>query len=146
VVRRYRYDPLFTYYAGQPRGNPDWATGLRQAYADRGAGRLAAPPRTFAQQTVVRPPSGSAPLLATPLASRQNVRLTQVNQTQLVTAKRRRSARSRYRANTDQLEGNVSKGRRCHDEVAAVEPHRRPAANLTRHRHQVAIPLRRGAR
>src|SRR5262249_12182983 len=84
----YRYDPLFSYYRWHHRGNPNWAGGLRQAYADRAAGRLVAPPRTFAQQSVVARKGGNAPVLATPLAQAGNtVRLTQVNQTQLVTQK-----------------------------------------------------------
>src|SRR5262245_25059100 len=106
----YRYDPLFSYYRWHHRGNPNWAGGLRQAYADRAAGRLAAPPRTFAQQTVVARQGGTAPLLATPLAQAGNtVRLTQVNQTQLVTQKTN-IQRVRDVAQTRvQVESNVAK-------------------------------------
>lgn len=46
-----RCDPLFSYYRWNNRHNANWVVGMERAYADRVAGRVAAPPMSFAQQT-----------------------------------------------------------------------------------------------
>ncbi|MFO0863693.1 MAG: hypothetical protein U0744_03380 [Gemmataceae bacterium] len=48
-----RYDPLFAYYRYENRANPNWATGIRQTFNDRAAGRGFIPPRTLAEQTKI---------------------------------------------------------------------------------------------
>jgi hypothetical protein len=48
-----RYDPLFAYYRYENRTNPNWATGVRQTFVDRSAGRGFIPPRTLADQTKI---------------------------------------------------------------------------------------------
>ena len=54
-----RYDPLYTYYRWQNRGNPQWAANLRQNYQGVVAGRIPAPPRTLAQQTALVSKTGN---------------------------------------------------------------------------------------
>lgn len=46
-----RYDPLFGYYRWANRRNPSWALAQQRVFNDRTSGRIAGPPRTFAQQT-----------------------------------------------------------------------------------------------
>ncbi len=49
-----RYDPAFAHYRWRNHaGEGDWLARQRQLYADRGAGRVAVPPRTWSQQTTV---------------------------------------------------------------------------------------------
>jgi len=48
-----RYDPAFSYYRWRNRFDDGWLVRQRQLYADRGAGRAIAPPRTLAQQTTI---------------------------------------------------------------------------------------------
>jgi hypothetical protein len=47
------YDPLFNYYRWHHRDDRNWQPALTALYADRFAGRVALPPRTFAQQTQI---------------------------------------------------------------------------------------------
>src|SRR5262245_23313464 len=71
------YDPLYGYERWHNRGNPNWAGGLSQSYAARGAGRLAAPPRTYTAATT------RGPALATPLNQfARTTRLATVNASQ----------------------------------------------------------------
>ena len=48
-----RQDPLFAYYRYENRANPNWATGVRQTFQDRTAGRGFIPPRNLAEQTKI---------------------------------------------------------------------------------------------
>jgi hypothetical protein len=48
-----RYDPAFSHYAWQQRGTPNWFANYQQNYQARAQGTLAAPPRTFAQQSLL---------------------------------------------------------------------------------------------
>jgi hypothetical protein len=44
------YDPLWSYYSWHHRNDAIWVTNMHRVYADRMAGRVALPPRTYAAQ------------------------------------------------------------------------------------------------
>jgi hypothetical protein len=48
----HHHDPMFAYYRWHHRNDPVWVVNVQRVYADRMAGRLAPPPRTFAQLNV----------------------------------------------------------------------------------------------
>ncbi len=47
-----RRDPFYQYYGWQNRNDPNWVAGMERRYADRVAGRVAAPPLSLAQQNI----------------------------------------------------------------------------------------------
>jgi hypothetical protein len=59
-----RYDPALSHHVWQHRGTPNWYAGYRQTYVDRQAGKLTAPPRTFAQHAAFVQ-NGGRPLVTT---------------------------------------------------------------------------------
>lgn len=77
------YDPLYGYARWQYRGTPNWETNLRAQYAARQNGTLAAPPRTYAQQTKVAAGDNSLAVVAPLNAKNVNIKLTTVNQNQV---------------------------------------------------------------
>lgn len=52
-VGRHGYDPLYSYYRWQNRGNGSWDTNLRGLYTGRFNGEYPRPPRTLAQQNTL---------------------------------------------------------------------------------------------
>ncbi len=100
-----RHDPLFSYYRWNQRNNPGWVDGLRQTYTDRNAGRLATPPRTFAQTGSKGPGPNS---LVTSLAD-SKIRLVKSGEAQ-VAAQKAGAGRLREIAQTrQQLETKTAK-------------------------------------
>jgi hypothetical protein len=90
-----RFDPVFSYLRWQHRAEPGWFTTYQQGYQGRLAGTLPAPPRSFAQQTLLlkQAPAGGvavnsgsvrviAPLSQVALVS-NNVTLVKTGTTQL---------------------------------------------------------------
>ncbi|HWY85290.1 MAG TPA: hypothetical protein VNX28_01125 [Gemmataceae bacterium] len=71
------YDPLFNYYRWSNRGSngrgADWAARQQRIFNDRVAGRLGAPPRTFAQQH-----AGNRIVMPLNQISRQQIPLTRI--------------------------------------------------------------------
>ena len=93
-----RYDPAFSYYRWHNRYDDNWFARQRQLYADRGAGRVTAPPRTLAQQhtilankTVVNSTTINNFRVVAPLSQvktiNNNVNLVKLTPTQLETQK-----------------------------------------------------------
>ncbi len=93
------HDGLFNYYRWAHRGNPGWDRGLGETYRGRLAGTLPRPARTFvAQQTLIRNLSARQQTVGInslhtvrPLGefrNQTNLRLTRINQTQIMESRR----------------------------------------------------------
>jgi hypothetical protein len=93
---RGRHDPVFAYHGwANHRGNPNWISGVQTTFAGRTAGRVAAPPTTFAAQTATT-------RVVAPLGQVNSTRLVTTTSTQL-------QAQRTFAQQTQQLSVNRSK-------------------------------------